>query len=63
MAGTRLQEFREAAQLSRAELAEVIGEEESAIERYEAGEPIPSGVAEKVAAMFAVPVAFLRRED
>ena len=63
MAGTRLQEFREAAKLSRGELAEVIGEDESAIERYEAGEPIPPGVAQKVAAMFAVPVAFLQGED
>ena len=63
MAGTRLQEFREAARLSRGELAEVIGEEESAIERYEAGEPIPPAVAEKLAGMFAVSVPFLRGED
>lgn len=63
MAGTRLQEFREAAKLSRGELGEVIGEDEAAVKRYEDGEPIPPAVAEKLAGMFAVPVAFLRGED
>jgi transcriptional regulator with XRE-family HTH domain len=63
MAGTRVQQLREAAQLSRAELGDVIGEEESAIERYEAGEPLPPGVAHKLAAMFAVSVPYLTGEE
>ena len=63
MAETRVRQLREAVKLSRGELADVIGEDESVIERYEAGEPIPQRVAEKLAAMFAVSVAHLRGED
>ncbi len=62
MATNRMRHLREAAKLSTAELGEVIGEDEAAIRRYEAGEPLPPQVADKLAGMFAVSVAFVRGE-
>jgi transcriptional regulator with XRE-family HTH domain len=63
MTGNRVQHLREAVLLTPDELGEVVGESGPSIEQYEAGDAIPPRVAEKLAATFAVSVAFLRGED
>ena len=63
MAGNRVEHFRQALKLSRGELAEVIGEDEAAVQRYETGDSLPPETAHKLAAMFGVSVPFLLGEE